>query len=1034
MTIELAFRYAPGPGSQDGIIQLVETDRDIPICVEVRSGDRTLVVNSLIDGKWGEAATYPVDLPVAHGAIVGISVEGDRLALLLDEEEVATHSLPRALAPEVAIESSLEPVALDDASLSSALDEDGAASAFSVAPPVHDETPGITPETVAIPDEPAVAPAPQPEADGGGQPAAEALAAAEPPAVETPAVEEAVEEPPADPVPAPVEVATVAADETGISEPAVADETDTSPAAAAQTPKAGRPDRVYRFRYEPATAARRVAIDLLADRDERYLHISLRGAEGEIVTNEAQGANWLGEVRHRFPFDMDDDHVVAIEQRGAEFRVCIGGEQVAARSVHESFAARLRPRTVLPQLLEEPDPAIEPLVSAACIFEVKSLEDIATIDVVVDPLNNPVHVGLIARTGIAINARIDGVWSKPAHFAYAFETGGRYLIALDIRDGQTRVLVNGVTAGLTEAPAVLPDGWRIHTRLRKIAQPPVIQAGELLPIEGGAFMHVRRMRPGWAPFLHQSMSRFLLSRAIDDEGVIIDASGTGGAASVILRRHFPRAAIICVAFSAREERDCAANLFANACSDVQTVSPGLLAAALAGAGEEDDDARKGPAAGLLRVLASPVSAVFAGDIFDGESALGAALVERVRRGEAQLCSRGDSAANALSALRGAAACADYHVQFRNEPWVLRKDRLGVGAARSERLDISVAMYNSSAYIEACVGSLLAAGREDIRVTVIDDGSTDDSVRVIRDAFGDHPGLRVVSKANGGCASARNHGRILSDAAYVAFVDADDLVDPDFFPALLDVARLTGGEVVQGGFEFHDSATSAVTPSYEKALFADRPRIDLAGHSAFSLQKTDLLGGQPTIWRRVYRRDFLDSRAIWFPEHVRSFDDLTFHLETVYLARDIWMVDGPTYKYRQHPGQDIRKGDDRHFHELDMFRMLMRRAIREGWNDFHLFAPIMLDCSNWSIGAVSEDLVAPFMEGLAEMFVMAERCWGAAFLEHLRPSAIRHPDFGFHLERVRRKWRLSKAAYGAPSLDGALLQPSTLAMMRRLARS
>lgn len=1030
MTIELAFRYAPGPASQDAIIQLVETDRDIPVCVEVRSGEQTLVVSSLIDGKWGEAATYPVDLPVTHGSIVGISVEGDRLALLLNEEEVATHSLPRAPSEDVAIESSLEPVTLDETSLLSDLDEDGSASDDASGSLVSAEEAGIAPASVL-------------DQSAASEPAASRTAAPEGLAVSDPAVLEAstlapsvvgmsVEGPLAvdDGVATGPGTAGAAASEGA----AVSNEIDASTFATEQAPAAGKPDQVYRFRYEPATAARRVSIDLLTDRDERSLHLSLRASEGLIVTNEARGSSWLEESRHPFPFDLEDDYVIAIEQRGPEFIVCIAGEQVARRTADESFAAPLRTRTILPQLLEAPDAEIEPLVSASCMFEVKSADDIATIDVVVDPLNNPIHVGLIARTGVAINARVNGVWTRPAHSAYPFEVGGRYLVGLDVRDGQTRVLVNGVTAALAEAPASLPDGWRVHTRLRKTALSPIATTGELLAIEGGDSLNVRRVRPGWAPFLQQSISQFLLSRAIDDEGLIIDASGTEGAAAAILRRRFPRAPIICVAFSAGEERKCSANLATNGCADVQIASPSMLAGMLTGGSDESADAPNRAAGALSRVLASPVSAIFAGDIFGGLSPLDKALVERVKKGEAQLCALGDKAASALAALRGAAAGADYHVRFRNEPWVLRKDRLGAAVARPERLDIAVAMYNSSAYIEACVGSLLAAGREDIQVIVVDDGSTDDSVRVIRDAFGDHPRLRLVSKSNGGCASARNHGRVVSDAAYIAFVDADDLVDPEFFPALLDLARLTGGEVVQGGFAFVDSATSTVTPSYERALFADRERIDIAGQSAFSLQKTDLLGGQPTIWRRVYRRDFLDSRGIWFPEHVRSFDDLTFHLETVYLARDIWMLDGPVYRYRQHPGQDIRQGDDRHFHELDMFRMLMRRAIREGWNDFHLFAPIMLDCSNWSIGAVSEDLVAPFMEGLAEIFVIAERCWGAAFLEHLRPSAIKHQDFGFHLERARRKWRLSRATFGAPSLDGALFQPSTLAMVRRLAGS
>ena len=95
----------------------------------------------------------------------------------------------------------------------------------------------------------------------------------------------------------------------------------------------------------------------------------------------------------------------------------------------------------------------------------------------------------------------------------------------------------------------------------------------------------------------------------------------------------------------------------------------------------------------------------------------------------------------------------------------------------------------------------------------------------------------------------------------------------------------------------------------------------------------LIQGQPSIWRRVYRRDFLDNRNIWFPEHIRAFDDQIFQLLTLQHVPDVPMLDGVHYLYRQHPAQDIKQGDERHFYSLEMFRLVFKRGISEGWNDF-----------------------------------------------------------------------------------------------------
>ncbi|MBK5928432.1 FkbM family methyltransferase [Rhodobaculum claviforme] len=326
--------------------------------------------------------------------------------------------------------------------------------------------------------------------------------------------------------------------------------------------------------------------------------------------------------------------------------------------------------------------------------------------------------------------------------------------------------------------------------------------------------------------------------------------------------------------------------------------------------------------------------------------------------------------------------------------------------RRPGLDVVVAMYNARSWIAACVDGILSSPGEGIRALVVDDGSTDGSGDLVRDLYGDNPRVRLLPKANGGCASARNHGRIMSDASHVAFVDADDVPGPGLFSELLELARYTGAEVVQGGFEWlhMDGEAEWREPSYEASdpAFTALPRHRFGAGHFVMVPGAALTAGQPTIWRRVYRRDFLDNRKVWFPEHIRAFDDQIFQLLTLQYARNVPMLPHVQYGYRQHPGQDIRQGDERGFYSLEMFRMMLRRALSEGWNDLPPLLASYVNTVNWTHGGLRPDLRPSFARAAADLWVMMQKSFGPGAFATLAPQPFTLPDMDHHIAEVHRR--------------------------------
>lgn len=92
------------------------------------------------------------------------------------------------------------------------------------------------------------------------------------------------------------------------------------------------------------------------------------------------------------------------------------------------------------------------------------------------------------------------------------------------------------------------------------------------------------------------------------------------------------------------------------------------------------------------------------------------------------------------------------------------------------VSVVVTCFNYGRYVAACLESVLAQTYQDFEVVVVDDGSTDDSAEIITRFLSDGR-VRLIRQANGGQAKAKNVGVAASSAELVAFLDADDLWEP-----------------------------------------------------------------------------------------------------------------------------------------------------------------------------------------------------------------------------------------------------------------
>lgn len=108
--------------------------------------------------------------------------------------------------------------------------------------------------------------------------------------------------------------------------------------------------------------------------------------------------------------------------------------------------------------------------------------------------------------------------------------------------------------------------------------------------------------------------------------------------------------------------------------------------------------------------------------------------------------------------------------------------------------IIIPCYNAEKWIRECIDSALSQTYSPIEVIVVDDGSTDNSVAVIKE-YGDK--IRWISCENGGPSAARNRGIQLSKGEYIQFVDADDYISLDKVKQAVECLELFNTDIVYG---------------------------------------------------------------------------------------------------------------------------------------------------------------------------------------------------------------------------------------------
>ncbi|GAB5053870.1 hypothetical protein PESHB5_03690 [Pediococcus parvulus] len=240
-----------------------------------------------------------------------------------------------------------------------------------------------------------------------------------------------------------------------------------------------------------------------------------------------------------------------------------------------------------------------------------------------------------------------------------------------------------------------------------------------------------------------------------------------------------------------------------------------------------------------------------------------------------------------------------------------------------KLSVIVPCYKVEEYIEECLDSLVGQTFKNIEVIMVDDGSPDNTGKILDEYANKYSNFYAVHTKNGGLSAARNAGLEYVTGEYLAFVDSDDYVAPDAYEKLVGSLMQTGSDMASGYVRRFDSTKQYSSSLHERAIPKTIYKTNIR-ESTFLVYDT-------TAWNKVYRSKVFLENNLKYPVNL-TYEDIPVSMRFHLLAKTVDIISDPIYywRVRESSNQSItqQRGSFKLFWDRMQTLELAHQAIKE----------------------------------------------------------------------------------------------------------
>lgn len=209
------------------------------------------------------------------------------------------------------------------------------------------------------------------------------------------------------------------------------------------------------------------------------------------------------------------------------------------------------------------------------------------------------------------------------------------------------------------------------------------------------------------------------------------------------------------------------------------------------------------------------------------------------------------------------------------------------------VSIIIPVYNKEKYLNKCIQSVVEQKYNNLEIIIINDGSNDNSGRIIDYWAKKDPRIRHVSQNNKGVAYSRNKGISIAKGDYIFFLDADDYLDKNAMTKLLKYTKKFDSDIVIGNYFEDKNGELIKKPNFENKVFKGTELNSIENLFEMFIEKDKRY--MAMAGNKLYKLEFIKENGILFREKVIA-EDRLFNLICYVNNPTIQLANEYTYYY------------------------------------------------------------------------------------------------------------------------------------------
>ena len=205
-----------------------------------------------------------------------------------------------------------------------------------------------------------------------------------------------------------------------------------------------------------------------------------------------------------------------------------------------------------------------------------------------------------------------------------------------------------------------------------------------------------------------------------------------------------------------------------------------------------------------------------------------------------------------------------------------------------KVSVIIPVYNVEEYLRECLDSVVNQTLKEIEIICVDDGSTDNSLEILKEYAQKDNRITVITQNNSGSGTARNCGINIAKGDFIAFMDSDDIYPENKTLSTIYIKTTENNALICGGSvnQIKDGKLITDTSNFEEGYsFKQEGFVDYKDYQF-----------DYGYWRFIYNRNFLIENLIFFPNYKR-YQDPPFFVKSMILAKKFYALKEATYIYR-----------------------------------------------------------------------------------------------------------------------------------------